>query len=194
MKTIHIDALGKPCPLPVIETKKAIQKLPAEGGDIIVLVDNEVAIKNITKMANGNGYTVDSKTEGDGFAVTVTVTPQATAEKPKTGAVICFSRNVMGEGDDTLGKNLMKTYIYSLTEITTPPEQLFFYNGGAFLTNKDSDVLEDLKTLEAKGTQISTCGACLDFYEIKDQLAIGDITNMFTITEVMNQAEKTIIL
>lgn len=195
MKEIKIDALGKPCPLPVIATKKAVGDLPDEGGQINVLVDNEVAIKNITKMANGNGYQVASEPEADHYLVHVTVTAAGqTAEKPKTGAIIAFSRKFMGQGDDKLGSNLMKTYIYSLTEVTTPPEQLFFYNGGAFLTNKDSDVLEDLKTLEAKGVQISTCGACLDFYGIKDDLAIGDITNMFTIADVMTQADKTIVL
>lgn len=69
-----------------------------------------------------------------------------------------------------------------------------FFNGGARLTSQDSGVLDDLKTLEDKGSQISTCGTCLDFYNIKDQLAIGEITNMYAIVEAMDQADKVVTI
>ncbi len=98
----------------------------------------------------------------------------------------------MGAGDPELGEILLKSYIYSLTELDTPPEHLLFFNSGAFLTNQVSTVLKDLQVLVEKGTQISTCGACLDFYQIKETLAIGEITNMYGITEVMAQAKKVI--
>lgn len=194
MKTVKVNALGKPCPLPVIAAKKAIQELPAEGGQVDVLVDNEVAVKNVTKMAAGNGYQVKNEADGDNQLLHIAVTEKSAQTQKETGSVIVFGHNVMGGGDDELGKILMKSYIYSLTELTTPPEQLLFFNGGAFLTTEGSDVLDDLKTLEDKGAQISTCGTCVDFYDMKDKVAIGDITNMYAIAEVMSQSDRTIVL
>lgn len=194
MKNIKVDALGKPCPLPVIETKKAIRQLGPDGGEVTVLVDNEVAVKNVTKMVTANQYQITTQPVNDNFEMTVTVTQPAAVQEQHTGMVIAFGRNVLGEGDPKLGQILLKSYIYSLTELDTPPEHLLFFNGGARLTSQDSGVLDDLKTLEDKGSQISTCGTCLDFYNIKDQLAIGEITNMYAIVEAMDQADKVVTI
>ena len=50
MKQI-LDARGKNCPIPVIETQKALVKL--QTGDVLeVAVDNQIAVQNLTKMAN----------------------------------------------------------------------------------------------------------------------------------------------
>ena len=51
---------------------------------------------------------------------------------------------------------------------------------------------EDLKTLEAEGVEIYTCGTCLNFYDITDKLAVGSITNMYDIVEMMEKAGKVI--
>ncbi|ALS01115.1 hypothetical protein ATZ33_06955 [Enterococcus silesiacus] len=191
-----INALGKPCPIPVIEAKKAIREIKKTGGTVEIVVDNEVSVKNIQKMAVGLGLdTITNLLENDRFTVTIDVPKDL--EQTKTNLknnelVIAFGQKTMGNGDPELGEILLKSYIYSLTELDTPPEHLLFFNGGAFLTSQASTVLKDLQVLTEKGTQISTCGACLDFYQIKETLAIGEITNMYGITEVMAQAKKVI--
>lgn len=190
-----INALGKPCPIPVIEAKKAIRELKTTGGTIEILVDNEVSVKNIKKMAVGLGLkTVSQQVQNTEFVVEIEVPDEQNqaASKEDREVVIAFGRKTMGEGDPDLGEMLLKSYIYSLTELDSPPEHLLFFNSGAFLTNQDSNALNDLQTLQDKGTQISTCGACLDFYQIKETLAIGEITNMYGIAEVMAQAKKVI--
>ncbi|MBO0469563.1 sulfurtransferase-like selenium metabolism protein YedF [Enterococcus sp. DIV0242_7C1] len=191
-----INALGKPCPIPVIEAKKAIREIQAEGGSIEILVDNEVAVKNIEKMVHGLKLKAKIKQVNEAeWTVQIAVPKkqiQADSEQPDQELVIAFGRKTMGEGDPDLGEILLKNFIYSLTELETPPEHLLFFNSGAYLTNKGSNALKDLHRLEEKGTQISTCGACLDFYQIKESLAIGEITNMYGITEVMAQAKKVI--
>ena len=54
---ITVNAMGDACPIPVIKTKKAIQKVT--GAETIeVLVDNEIAVQNVTKMAQSSGGTV----------------------------------------------------------------------------------------------------------------------------------------
>lgn len=189
-----INALGKPCPIPVIETKKAIRKLAGQTGTIEVLVDNDIARQNIEKMATGMGIqTIYKIQENNEILVTLTVAA-ADALSPETksdsGFVVAFGKKTMGEGAADLGEMLLKSYIYSLTELDTPPEHLLFFNSGAYLTSQGSDVIKDLKTLSEKGTMISTCGTCLDYYGIQQDLAIGEITNMYGISEIIAQANK----
>jgi selenium metabolism protein YedF len=104
------------------------------------------------------------------------------------------STDKLGEGNDDLGTILMKGYLYTLSENDIIPKELIFLNGGVKLTVKESEVLESLKTLEKRGVKILSCGTCLDFYGIKEELAIGEISNMYTIVESMNTSSKVIKL
>ena len=72
------------------------------------------------------------------------------------------------------------------------PKTILFYNSGAYLTCAGSDSLEDLKFMEAQGVEIRTCGTCLDFYKLKETLAVGSITNMYAIAETLAAAGKVI--
>ena len=99
---------------------------------------------------------------------------------------------VMGSGDEKLGKALMKAFVFALTKQDVLPETVVCYNTGAYLTCEEADTLEDLKNLEAEGVQILTCGTCLDYYGIKERLAVGSVTNMYEIVETMEKA-RTIV-
>ena len=94
----------------------------------------------------------------------------------------------MGQGSEELGRQLMKGFLYALTELDELPETILFYNGGAKLTTEGSDSLEDLKLLETQGVEILTCGTCLNHYGIGEKLAVGAVTNMYVIAEKMMQA------
>ena len=98
----------------------------------------------------------------------------------------------MGSGEEKLGKALMKAFIFALTKQDMLPETVLCYNSGAYLTCEGSDSLEDFKALEAEGVNIMTCGTCLDFYGIKDKLAVGSVTNMYDIVETMENARSII--
>lgn len=192
-----IDAKGKPCPIPVIETKKAIRELENSGGLLEVTVDNELAVENIQKMTDilDNVEIIDCKVKQNDRTLCLDVLAKEQQLKLiPTEFVIGFGSNQMGSGREELGKILLKSYIHSLTELDHLPTQLFFFNSGAELTNQQSNALDDLNYLLEKGTKISTCGACLDFYNFKETLAIGDITNMYTICETMANAKKVINL
>ena len=96
----------------------------------------------------------------------------------------------MGEGKEDLGKVLIKGFIFALTQLEELPKTILFYNGGAKITAEGSESLEDLKTLEAQGVEIMTCGTCLDYYGLKEKLKVGTVTNMYSIVETMNNADK----
>jgi len=198
---IKVNALGDNCPIPVIKTKKAMQQL--QGPETIeVLVDNEIAVQNVTKLGTGSGGKVTSEQLGDKeykILIRLDEAPAAAADAPEEcrpdsrgGFIVVISSDRMGSGNDELGKVLMKGFIYAVSQADTLPQQILFYNGGATLTSEGSDSLEDLKSMAAQGVEILTCGTCLDYYNLKEKLAVGQVTNMYSIVEAMEAAGKII--
>ena len=55
-------------------------------------------------------------------------------------------------------------------------------------------VLRPLKALEKEGVEILSCGACLDYYDLKDHLEAGDVTNMYSNVEIMHEYDNTIVI
>ena len=198
---VTVNAMGDNCPIPVIKTKKAMQALTGPE-TIEVLVDNEIAVQNVTKMASSAGGAVSSEKLGDAqFKITIQMEGAAAqdaaedvvcAPDARDNTVVVVSSDRMGIGNDELGKVLMKGFIFAVTQLDTLPKTMLFYNGGATLTTEGSDSLEDLKSLEAQGVEIMTCGTCLDYYGLKEKLAVGSVTNMYSIVETMAKAGKII--
>ena len=197
---ITVNAMGDNCPIPVIKTKKAMAALTGPE-TIEVLVDNEIAVQNVTKMASSSGGKVTSEKLGDAeYKVTIEMEGALAADgaeavcapDARDNTVVVVSSDRMGSGNDELGKVLIKGFIFAVTQLDTLPKTMLFYNGGATLTTEDSDSLEDLKSLEAQGVEIMTCGTCLDYYGLKDKLAVGTVTNMYSIVETMAKAGRIV--
>lgn len=184
-----VDAMGLACPLPVVNAKKAAGEM-SEGGELIVKVDNETAVTNLTKFATNNGMPVSSKKLSEGeFEVSMEVPVGGlSAVAEGAGAVVVISSNVMGSGDDTLGGNLMKAFVFALTQQDVLPEIILMYNGGVKLACEGSQSLDDLKMLSDEGVEILCCGTCLDFYQLKEKQQVGGVTNMYDIVEKMSKA------
>ena len=106
--------------------------------------------------------------------------------------VVVLSSDKMGEGDDELGKVLIKGFIYAITQLDKLPKSVLLYNGGVKLSTEGSDSIEDLKELEEKGVEILSCGTCLNFYNLQDKLKVGKVTNMYSIVEEMSGATNII--
>ncbi|UQZ88404.1 sulfurtransferase-like selenium metabolism protein YedF [Deltaproteobacteria bacterium Smac51] len=188
-----INMVGKPCPIPVIEAKKAI-KAAVPGESVSILVDNDISRQNLEKMATGLGHAFEyKKTEDNNILATITLEAECRIiSDDETGLVVVIGRDEMGGGSQELGKTLMKSFIFSLTELDYPPEHLLFFNGGVHLTTEGSNALDDLAALAEKGTLISSCGACLNYYGLTEKLKIGNVTNMYAIAGTMAQAKKLI--
>ena len=206
---VTINAMGDTCPIPVIKTQNAIKAL-TKADEVEVLVDNEVAVQNLTKLAGSMGCGVKSEKKAEKeYRVVITVSedklPEQTEEKEsvkeseavcipdaRKNTVVVIASDKMGEGEDELGKVLIKGYIYALTQLETLPKTILFYNKGAYLTCEGSASLEDLKSLEAQGVEILTCGTCLNYYGITEKLQVGTVTNMYVIAETMAKADKVV--
>jgi selenium metabolism protein yedF len=196
---ITVNAIGDACPIPVVKTRKAMETI--KGSEVVeTLVDNEIAVENLKKMAGQMGYQVkDQKLEEGKYSVQIMVTEAEKIEKIQadicdckptaaSDKVVVIRSNVMGEGDPELGKVLIKGFIYALSQQKELPKTILFYNGGACLTCEGSASLDDLKELEHRGVKILTCGTCLNFYGLSEKLKVGEVTNMYEIAETMSKA------
>ncbi len=202
---ITVNAMGDACPIPVVKTKKAMMGLK-KADTLEVLVDNEIAVQNVTKMAVSSGGSVKSEKMGEKEFKVIIEVNQEMAEQvsldseeetqcvpdKRKNTVIVISSDIMGSGNDELGKVLIKGFIFAVSQLDELPKAVLFYNGGAKLTSEGSDSLTDLKDLEAQGVEILTCGTCLDYYGLKEKLQVGTVTNMYAIVEAMNNADKII--
>ena len=202
-----LDCKGMACPLPVVNTKKCSEELNF-GDTLKVLVDNEIAVQNLLRFASHKGYTASNEKTGETeFKITMIIgdtikalEPPADKEEDLTctpdsrrkGILVVLSANTMGTGDPKLGTALMKSFVFALTKQDQLPETILCYNTGAYLTCEDADTLEDLKLLESEGVTILTCGTCLDFYGLKEKLAVGSATNMYDIVERMENARHIV--
>ena len=197
-----VDCKGMACPLPVVNAKKASEELHA-GDMLTVLVDNEIAVQNLTRFAEHKGFGVSAEKKAEKeYAVMMNVSGEAAADTKeevicavdsrRKGMLVVLSGNVMGTGDAKLGTSLMKAFVFALTKQDQLPDTILCYNSGAYLTCEGADTLEDLKLLESEGGTILTCGTCLDFYGLKEKLSVGSVTNMYDIVERMENAAQMI--
>ena len=203
MGRIIVNAVGEQCPIPVVKASRALRSM-TEPGVLEVHVDNEIAVQNLTRFAEHKGFGVSAEKKADKeYAVIMTVSGAA-AEETKEAEIACvmdsrrkgmlvvLSGNTMGSGDPKLGTSLMKAFLFALTKQDQLPDTILCYNTGAYLTCEGADTLEDLKLLESEGVTILTCGTCLDFYGLKEKLAVGGVTNMYDIVERMENAAQII--
>ena len=171
-----MDLRKKACPLPVIETKKVLETLN-EGDRVEVRVDNYVAVQNLNKLANSMKCTFSyDKIQEDDYLVKFEITENLSGQgsradveiecslDSKINTAVVLASDKMGEGDEKLGRILMKGFIYALTEQKDLPKTVILYNSGARLSAEGSDSLADLKLLESQGVEILTCGTCLNHY------------------------------
>ncbi len=188
------------CPHPVVETRKEILANP--GLTFQVLVADQVSCENIGRLATSLNYRLDQQPAEQGYLLTLTPAAGATTETAEPTpapsaagqAVVFISSDRMGDGDPELGKILLKNYLITLTELDQLPATILFVNSGVRLACQGSEVLEALNRLACSGVDIASCGLCLDFYQLKEKLAVGRITNMLEIAEAQLQTGRLVSL
>ncbi|MDK8276306.1 MAG: sulfurtransferase-like selenium metabolism protein YedF [Peptoniphilus duerdenii] len=189
MKTI--DAMGLACPRPVILSKKLISEESPE--EFEVKVDNFIATENLAKMAHEMGYKTEM-TEHSKESYTVVFKKDPSIEiKHEDGPhysneyMVVISSEMMGGGDEDFAKKLLEGFIYALSEQEVAPKVIVFYNGGVHIPTLWENSIKDLKFIESRGTEIFSCGLCLEHYGLKEKVQVGSITNMYKIVELMGK-------
>lgn len=210
---ITVDTRGHLCPTPLIMAKRAITGSPA-GETIEILSDNDIARCNLVEYLAELGYdaTCRQSTTSDGTQWCITFTtdgttpvgddpscsvpplvPSSVATAPAvTDYVVVLKSDLMGSGDAQLGAMLMRACVNSLPELDRLPSAIIMYNAGVRLATSGSDTAATLLQLSALGVAIIVCGTCVDFYGIKEDLAVGQISNMYKINTLVSQAGHVI--
>ena len=194
-----IDAKGKACPMPVIMAKKEIDT-GVKFFDIEV--DNKIAVENLKKLANSQGFTTTIEENDGNFKVNFSngceeceeVLAKVEGKKPLGNWSIFFNKEIIGAGNEELGQSLMKMFIYTISEGEDLPKSILFMNGGVKVPSLNEQGIEHLKVLQDKGVELLVCGACLNFYGLEDKLEVGKISNMYEITNAMKEASKVITI
>jgi selenium metabolism protein YedF len=197
--TTTIDARGLACPQPVIRTRKAMQ----HADQVVTLVDDETALTNVSSMAEKAGWRVHVVPQGNEYRIELDrgeflsqPRPMAAgrAEGVSGSLVLVVSSDKMGRGEAELGEILIRSFFHTLGEVEPQPQTILFFNTGVKLACEGSPVLEDLSALEAEGVELLACGTCLGYFELKEKLAVGRVSNMYDLAETMLRAGKVVNL
>jgi len=201
-KTKIVDARGLACPQPVVLAKQAIES----HEHVKVIVDNDTALENVKRLGTKLGCDVKVEKKKDGaYEINLTrkggvagakeeFVPSCSATSAQSGPfVIVIAEDKMGRGNDELGYVLIRAFLHTVAGQAEKPNVMIFYNTGVKLTVQGSEVLDDLKQLENEGVQLLVCGTCLNYFEIKDKLAAGTVSNMYDIVETMSSAGRLIV-
>ena len=194
MKTV--DCRGLACPQPVMETKKALDT--SETKEVVVLVDNPTSRENVSRFAASQGYQVSMKDEKDHSAITIRrgdggereERPSPAESPPRKGIGVLHRLRIHGEGFGGIGGILMRAFLHTLGEADVKPEKIILVNSGVKLACEGSPALEDLQTVASQGVEILACGTCLNYFEVKEDLRAGRISNMYEILMTLSQAGK----
>ena len=199
-----VDTKGQKCPLPIIETRKALRECLA-GETFMVITDNNTAFSNISRFLNDNKiqFSVSEAKDIRTFTITneksVTLTTPSedyceVSEPlfPKGDYAVVISSELMGQGDDELGRRLIKSFFVALSCLDKMPSSVMFYNSGVKLTVKDSEVIDILHEIENKGVELIICGTCVDHYKIAERISIGKLSDMFIITQKLSETGNII--
>ena len=192
---IKVNAIGQTCPIPVIMTKNALKEITE--GSIEVSIDNKISKENIEKFSKEMGFSFTTREENGIFFIQINkiineALSNSSTSNDKNNTIIVIASDKMGDGETALGETLMKGFIYTLTEMESLPKAILFYNKGVFLTASNETTIKDLRILEKRGVEILSCGACLNFYHLENNIAVGSITNMYNIIEKQMKANKVI--
>lgn len=193
-----LDARGQACPQPVILTRRAL----AEGGfDLLeVLVDDLTSRDNVVRFATYVHCTVQEVREDEGLS-RILIRPAGPGQPPPgpgkefakpdpiavsaamcaQGATVLITSAGIGTGDEQLGALLMRGFLHALTEAEGLPSRIILMNGGVRLAMEGSDTVGTLRKLRQQGVEILACGTCLEFFGLKDLLAVGRVTNLYEV-------------
>lgn len=197
-----VDARGLPCPQPVTLTRKAL-----EAHDVVTtIVDNDTAQENVTRMAQKAGHAVAVERREDGTYIHIRkgaerpheegeAVARAPGAPPQGPLVLLVPSEQFGRGDaPELGALLTRGFFHTLGEVQPLPDKVIFLNSGVKLVVQGSPVLEDLQALAAQEVEILACGTCLGYFGLTDQVAVGQVSNMYTIAETLLRAGKVVSL
>ena len=199
MNIVEVNAMGLPCPHPVIAATKALDEMGE--GTLVVVVDTEVARDNVKRMAESRRCTVSVEGREDTFRLSIT---KASLAHEKSSAfpddkgvaetvVYLFDADFIGSNRE-LGKVLVKGFLDAIAALPRREMTVILISNGVKLATAGSYVLDSLRALCSAGCEILICGTCLDFFKIRADLQVGRVSNALEIMERLTGAGNVVHL
>jgi selenium metabolism protein YedF len=211
-KTERLDLRGLMCPEPVLRTKKLLDGKPQ--GAVEVLVDSDINVMNLTRLANSLGLVLESQHGNEGYTVVIKdkktlehshdlpapekamqssdETTKHAEKNAKATTVVFIAKDTFGEGDRDFSLNLMNVFLQTILQAGHRPQAILLANTGVRLMDPDSSVSKVLNEFKAAGVNVFACGLCVEFYGLQEKIEKEQITNMFAICEYLFSADKII--
>ena len=187
----ELDLRGLACPQPVVLTRRALLEGERE---LRVRVNDQVAVDNVTRMAGSLGAEVKTTAREGEFLLEIELAADAILEQPEEGVTFFLSSETIGREEPDLGHTLMKMFLNALADAENPPARLLLMHAGVKLVVEGADSVPALLNLDCLGTQILVCGTCLDYFGLREKMAVGTISNMQEILEAMASASNTVTI
>ncbi len=196
-----IDARGLGCPKPVTMAEESLTKIGE--GIIEILVDNEAAVKNLSRFASKNSFYSEVIQEDNYWRVKIAKGYPCETEIRGHPELVSGSQEMLKQvqhdtsgvqsselrdeekdilliiGTDALGKEeglgkiLMKGFFETMKVTKEIPHTIFFLNAGVKLTTIEGTIIPILKDIEAMGVEMYSCGTCLKHYNLESELKAG---------------------
>ena len=193
---ITVNAMGKLCPEPVVMTRAELEKGAEE---LEVLVDNDIAASNVTRLLEGKGFQVALQRNGEERKLSAKKVgpgdaPTASSHSMGATLAVLVTGNTLGRSDQELGEVLIKGFLGALSKLTTPPAVIAFMNEGVKLALPESSACDHIRDLEKGGAKVLICGTCTNHFGITDKIGVGTVSNMFEILEMVTGADKSLVI
>jgi sulfur relay (sulfurtransferase) complex TusBCD TusD component (DsrE family) len=107
--------------------------------------------------------------------------------------VIVLRGEGMGQGDNMLGSTILASFLRLCLESAEKPKAIFCYNGGVKLLTGESLVLAHLQELVEAGVKVEACRTCVDFYGIREQMRVGELSSMGAFMEYLQTSEVVML-
>ena len=199
----ELDCRGLACPEPVVRTKALVD----QGLDeVAVLVDSQASATNVTNFLISQGFEADSEARGPDFLINgrrVKEPPPKDFSAPgeylcqvgESGRILVFlGVDAIGRGDDELGRKLMDSFLNTLKEMGPSLWRIVLVNNGVKLAIEGAPSLDPLQELEKGGVSILVCGTCLTHFDLIEEKAVGQTTNMLDVVTSLQVADKVLSL
>jgi hypothetical protein len=101
---------------------------------------------------------------------------------------VIFRSEYTGEGDPVLGRRLTNEFVQALLDHPEPPQALLLYHSGVFLALDTSPVIDMLRQLMNRGSDILVCKTSLQYLAPDRLPAVGRPAPLAELIDRMRQA------
>jgi len=149
-----------------------------------------VYLPHLPEHSGGDSNAVDS--HGQAIPSPAGEMQLAPVQERKSACVIYI--NISTDGDRSKERNLIRGFLYTLTEIAPQPKAIVLVGSAVRLACAGAAALESLSLMQEQGVEILIAEKSLTEIEGEVKIAVGKPATMHVILNTLLQAEKVITL